>query len=340
MDLLLFQQIDRMRRLQASLLDAVSLRLPKTPYRIVHSGAGITLRYYQSGSEGGPLVLIVPAPIKGPAIWDLAPEVSVVRRCVDHGIRVYLAEWRAAPPHYGLAEYADRLILECLDATRAEGAVLLAHSLGGLFAAVFAALHPERVRGLGLLTAPMRFGAATPVLQQLVSRLAIDELPDSLPGSFLSAASLGAAPDVFGWDRLVDASLSATNPLALHTHYLVERWTLDEFALPRRLVAEMATKIVSEDQFMQGLLKIGARTAAPSQIAAPLLCVIDPRCTLVPPGACLPFLDAAGSREKTVLWYEGDVGVSLQHVGPLVGRRAHAHLWPQIVKWISRAWVH
>jgi polyhydroxyalkanoate synthase len=37
-----------------------------------------------------------------------------------------------------------------------------------------------------------------------------------------------------------------------------------------------------------------------------------------------------------VLHYEGDVGVSLQHVGPLVGRRAHVLLWPKIAEWIER----
>jgi polyhydroxyalkanoate synthase len=37
-----------------------------------------------------------------------------------------------------------------------------------------------------------------------------------------------------------------------------------------------------------------------------------------------------------VLHYEGDVGVSLQHVAPLVGRRAHALLWPGILDWIER----
>ena len=43
-----------------------------------------------------------------------------------------------------------------------------------------------------------------------------------------------------------------------------------------------------------------------------------------------------GSGDKTVLHYEGDVGVSLQHVGTLVGRRAHALLWPRILDWIER----
>jgi polyhydroxyalkanoate synthase len=35
-----------------------------------------------------------------------------------------------------------------------------------------------------------------------------------------------------------------------------------------------------------------------------------------------------------VLWYEGDVGVVLQHLGMLVGRRAHQELWPAILDWM------
>ena len=335
MDLLLFEQLDRLRRLQGSMLDVAGLRFAETPYRIAHDAAGVALRRYTGDRGGGPLVLILPAPIKRAYIWDLAPGASAVRQCVDGGARVYLAEWRPAPPDYGLAEYGERLILGCLDAAGAERAVLLAHSLGGLFAAIFAALHPERVQGLGLIAAPLRFGDATPALGRMVAGLHSDGLPDSVPGSFLSAASASAAPAVFGFGRLLDAMLSASDPVALRTHFLVERWTLEEFALPRQLVAELAGQIVREDRFMRGVLEIGGRIAAPSRVTAPILCVVDPRCPLVPAAAVLPFVEAAASSDKVVLHYEGDIGVALQHVGPLVGHSAHARLWPRILAWIA-----
>ena len=336
MDWTLFENLDRLRRQQGALLDALGLGPVEAPYREVFRAPGVSLRRYGSGDESGPTVLIVPAPIKRPYIWDLGAEVSAVRRCVARGIRTFLLDWQPAPPQFGLAEYASRLIRDCLDAAGAARAVLLAHSLGGLLAAIFAALQPERVRGLALLAAPMKFGAETPVFSAMVAGLDPGALPDVLPGSFLSAASLAAAPDTFGTDRLADALASAADPAAWRTHLQVERWALDEFALPRRLVAEIAFRIVREDRFARGTLRIGRRSAAPSRIAAPLLCVVDPRCRLVPPAAVLPVVEAAGSRDKTVLHYEGDVGVSLQHVGPLVGRRAHALLWPRILDWIER----
>jgi polyhydroxyalkanoate synthase len=333
MDWLLFEQLDRLRRAQGSVLDAAGLGPIETSYREIHREPGLALRRYGERQEG-PLVFIVPAPIKRPYIWDLSPEVSAVRRCLDAGAQVLLADWQPAPPHFGLADYGERLILACLDAARAERAVVLAHSLGGLFAAIFATLHPQRVQGLGLLAAPLRFGAAAPVFSAMVAELDAGELPDALPGSFLSTASLNAAPGVFGSERMFDAVLSAADPLRLRTHLLVERWALDEFALPRRLVGELAGDIVREDRFVRGALEVNGRTADPSRCAAPLLCVLDPRCPLVPPGAVLPFVEAVASADKTVLEYEGDVGVALQHVGPLVGRNAHAELWPRIVEWI------
>ena len=44
---------------------------------------------------------------------------------------------------------------------------------------------------------------------------------------------------------------------------------------------------------------------------------------------------ATASPRKQLLHYEGDVGVNLQHVGVLVGRSAHARLWPRIFDWLD-----
>jgi polyhydroxyalkanoate synthase len=331
----LFEQVDSVRRLQGALLDVAGVGPLETPYSVAHSEPGLALRRYDGGEQNGPTVLIVPAPIKRPYIWDLAPEVSVVRRCVDAGARVFLADWQAAPPHFGLDDYAERLIVACLEAAGGGAAILLGHSLGGLFSAIFAALRPERARGVVLLAAPLHFGPHTHAFNTMVAGLEAQDLPERLPGSFLSMASFNAAPKSFGWERWMDGALSLADPSGLRTHLQVQRWTLDEFALPRRLVGELAALIVREDRFARGLLEINARGAAPSQLAAPLLCVLDPLCTLVPTTAVLPVFEAVSSRDKTLLDYERDVGVALQHVGPLVSRRAHESLWPRIVRWIE-----
>jgi polyhydroxyalkanoate synthase len=322
--------------MQGMALDAIGLGPVESPYETVFRTAGASLRRYGAGTEPGPAAVIVPAPIKRPYIWDLAPGASAVRRLLAAGAPVFLLEWERTVEPLGLADYADRLIGAALDAAGIDRAVLLAHSLGGLFAAIFAALHPERVRGLALLATPLHFARRVGIFSAMTDMLPAESLPPSVPGSFLGAASLRASPATFGWDRFVDLAASLGAPAALATHLRVERWALDEFPLPGRLLADLAERLVRDDAFVRGTLTVGGRLAAPSQVAAPLLCVVDPRCHVVPPAAVLPFLEAAGSSDKTLLHYHGDVGVSLQHVGLLVGPHAHARLWPQITRWVRR----
>ena len=63
-----------------------------------------------------------------------------------------------------------------------------------------------------------------------------------------------------------------------------------------------------------------------------IIAVMDPRSRVVPPASTEPFVAAASSRVKRVLRYHGDVGVALQHLGPLIGANAHRSLWPAILE--------
>src|SRR3546814_19992939 len=66
----------------------------------------------------------------------------------------------------------------------------------------------------------------------------------------------------------------------------------------------------------------------------PILGVVNPRSAIIPPESILPALRAMPSRDKRVLRYDGATGVALQHVGVLVGRNAHRHLWPAVLRWL------
>lgn len=290
-------------------------------------------------------MLLVPAPIKRAYIWDLTPGASVVEQCLRSGFNVYLLQWEPpseAASGFGLAEYAGRLIRDCLRAIEAEtrqARIFLAgHSLGGTLAAIFTSLYEERVQGLVLLGSPLHFGPQVgafgrfAVLAQDYAEPA--PMASRVPGSLLSTLSFAAAPITFGLGRWEDWLKSLPNPDALRIHLLVERWTLDELPMPRCLFEEVVTRLVAADAFMSGTLTVGKRRAAPERITIPVLCVADAQCAIVPPEAVLPFYEAVKSSEKKVLWYEGDTGVCLRHVGFLVGETALKQLWPEILGWI------
>jgi len=138
----------------------------------------------------------------------------------------------------------------------------------------------------------------------------------------------------FGAARWADWVRSFPDPRAMGTHLRVERWTLDEMPLASRLFQEVVEELYRADCFMRGRLVVRGRCAAPESIDAPLLSVLDARCPIAPPQSVLPFLHAVRSPERRLLWYEGDTGVALRHVGMLVGRSAHQRVWPEILRWI------
>jgi polyhydroxyalkanoate synthase len=342
--------MDRSRQARGKLLDRAGYAPEETPSTVLHAEPGLNLRRYGPADADGPPVLLVPAPIKRSYIWDLTPALSVVQRWLERGWRVYLAEWVPLADEkadFGLDTYGDRLLATCRRAMRDDGAaappVIVGHSLGGVLAAIHSALYPDALRATVLLEAPLHFEPSSSCFDPLVrvtphARQVADAF-GQVPGVFLNMMSAMAEPQAFQWERMADRWLSMTDPdrSALTNHMRVERWTHDEFPLPGRLFVDIVESLYRDDQLMQGRLRIGARSVGPGDLRAPLACVMDPRSKVIPPQAMQPFHEAAGSRDKLLLRYGGDVGVNLQHVGVLVGRNAHAGIWPAIFDWLDGA---
>ncbi|MGZ3236942.1 MAG: alpha/beta fold hydrolase [Burkholderiaceae bacterium] len=341
-----YERMDHMHHTQGKWLDAVGWGPHELQSRAALELPELTLKAYDEAFIDGLPILLVPAPIKQSYIWDLAPEVSVVRACIAGNLRPYLIQWKPPKTDYGLTDYANRFLAECIETIRREcgnkPVVLAGHSLGGILSAIYAAMHPTRVSGLVLVSAPLHFsfarkdGALGPMIEEVEGRSLLEAMQGALPGSLLSQVSFVASPSAFGKERWEDWLQSLFNPQALKTHMQVERWSLDELPLAERFVKDVVLQLYEEDAFMAGTLRIDTQRISPQDVVAPLLVVADRACPIVPVSAILPFFNAVGSTEKRLLWYEGDIGVAVRHVGALVGKSAHAVLWPEIINWVHK----
>ena len=336
-----FGLLDQLRRRHGQHLDLLGLGPQQSPFAIDMQGPGLRLRRYGAGRAGGPALLIVPAPIKKPYIWDLAPERSVVRSALAHQFGVYLAEWTepdilgCAP---GLQDYAGTMLADCIafirEQTGADQVVLAGHSLGGIFAALHSAYRPADIAALVLVDAPLDFAGA-PAAQHLLQRPAPanDEPGGHLPGSLLGAGAVRAAPAAFRSSRYADRLASLASREHTLTHWRVERWTLDEQAMSRRLFDDLG-ELYLHNRFMRGDLAINGARLHPRDVQAPLFSVCQPG-GFIAASAVTGFHMAAGSVDKALASYPGDIGVALQHVGPLVGDYAHRQLWPRVFAWLQ-----
>lgn len=338
-----FDQLDGARRRTGRFLDAFGAGPQSTPSDIVAERPGLRLRHFPGAPAGGPAVLLVPAPIKRWYIWDLEPQVSVVARAMAHGCDVHLVEWTDPGPaeqDLGLEDYASRMLHTCVEAVAARTGqsrvLVIGHSLGGTVAAVFAARHPDLVRGIALLEAPLHFGTDAGAFAPLVALApAGRRLPagTAVPGSFLNAVSGVADPVSFHVARYADLLASLGDRSRLATHLRVERWTLDESPLPGQLFEDVVERLYRRDEFASGTLAVTGRHVGPATLTAPMFTVVNPYSRVIPPESILPFHHAAAGTTKRLLRYRGDVGVAIQHVGVLVGRNAHRHLWPILLDW-------
>ncbi|MBS7535283.1 alpha/beta hydrolase [Ancylobacter sonchi] len=333
--------MDELRHAQARALDMFGYQPHETPYEVIATGPHWRLRRYAGGSDG-PALLFVPAPIKRPYVWDLTPQVSPVRFCLDHGFAVHLVEWeppRSGDAPAGIAAYVLALLSAArLIAAERAGAVpvIAGHSLGGTLAALACTLEPPRFAGLVLLGAPLCFEAGSSPFRDVVVAQK-SETPEDSPvaGSLLSQGCALLSPSTFVWSRWLDAALSLADPAAFDIHVHVERWALDEVPLPGRLVHEIVRWLYREDRFRRGRIELGGRRLGPQQLRLPVLALVNPADEIGPRTAVEPFLARIASDDTRIVEHPPEVGVGLQHLAILAGRRAHAETWPEIANWID-----
>lgn len=337
-----FAALDLLRCAQGQALGTIGFDPAERPFQILASGPHWRLRDYGSvGAEAS--LLIVAAPIKRPYIWDLAPTASAIRYCLDHGLHVYLTEWIPPTPtsgHVGFDE-CTQAISECVVRISGEPnqkkPFLFGHSLGGTLAAIFSSCEPHSIRGLVLLGAPLCFQPATSKFRDALVSMIPPDLAETtvVPGSLLSQASAFASPQAFVWSRLVDAAASMNDQRALEVHARVERWALDEAALPGRLVRQILEWLYRENRFCRGVLTVRGRAVGPSCLDLPILAVVNMADEVAPLASIDPLLDALPTKDISVIKYPGETGVALQHLGILVGREAYASIWPNILAWLA-----
>ncbi len=315
----------------------------QTPRRLVWSQNKAKLYFYESAGperrHSIPL-LVIYAPIGRPCILDLYPGHSFVDWMRRRGLDVFLLDWGRPGPEdrtLGLSGYVRDYLPAAVETVReitgAREYSMLGWSTGGLFAAIHAALSPEGLRNLVLVTAPIDFARRDEIpLARMVDErwFALDRvLAGNVPGEWIACGAILCDP-MNGmvrpyrelWKHYADPEFRQ------HWHAM-SRWASDLVPMTGALFRDLV-ELYRSNRLMRGELTIGDQCVDLGKVRARLLNIVANDDRVTPPCQSERLLDIVRSREKQTLRLRGT------HIESMAGMRAPQESWPAIHEWLAK----
>jgi polyhydroxyalkanoate synthase len=314
-----------------------------SPYDRVYRANKLQLLRYRipPGVErrpGAPLVM-VPSLINRHYILDLMPGRSLVEHLTARGFDVYMIDWGRPGPEDRFTSFdeyltglLDRSVRRAAQISGAPRASVLGYCMGGTFAAIHAALRPERVQSLIALAAPIDFSQAGLLgLWSAARYLDVDRLVDSLgniPWPLLQATfhmlvpTLTAQKLLYLYDKVTDEGF-ADSFLSLET------WGNDNVSFPGECFRRYLKDLYQQNLLCRGGLTVSGERVSLSRISCPVLNVVAQGDHIVPERSATPLSSLVGSKDSTLWLRPGG------HIGAIVSRTASRDLWPALAAWLG-----
>jgi polyhydroxyalkanoate synthase len=312
---------------------------PTTPFDIAYEGALLRLRHYQpEGARRGPPVLLVYSFFKRPFVVDLLPGRSIVQSLLRQGFSVYLADWlppSSADVQHGLHDYVEWELATAVERIQHRERVtrvrLVGCCLGAFVAAVYAALHPQNVERLVVLALP--FESKPPFAPAVAEYLT--RAYGNVPAWWIRAGLNRRVADprqipAFLATELAEPELAhpADGSEATSLAVAFEKWLDSDVPFAGQLFLDIMGDAYGRGRFAASRLEVGGRPVRLAEIRCPVLNVCAERDKLVPAEDSLAFGRHLGRSATNLVFACG-------HLGLMLSRPAHAHLWPHVAKWLN-----
>jgi polyhydroxyalkanoate synthase len=265
----------------------------------------------------------------------------VVRRLLEAGFDVYLIDWgepSMLDQSLTLDDYVNRYIDNCVDevAERAglDAINLLGYCMGGTMSVMYAALHPEKVRNLGLMAAGLCFAGTGGILEEwgddeYYSPRDVTGAFGNVPAEFLDVGFALMDPVnnyVSKYTTLYD---NLDNDDFVQNFARMERWLSDGIDLAGSTYVQFLEDVYQQNKLYENELELDGKHVDLGELTMPVLQIVGQYDHLIPPEASRPFNDVVPSDDTTLM--EESTG----HIGLSVSSKSHANLWPNAAAWFA-----
>src|SRR3972149_10285596 len=324
----------------------------KTPSEMIFSEDKMKLIHYIPAVEKPHQVpiLIVYALVNRYYILDLQPDKSVIKKLLEEGFDVYVIDWgypSGVDRYLTLDDYVNGYINNAVDKIREfsglDKITLLGVCQGGTFSVMYAAQHPEKVKNLVTLVAPVDFDTDKGILHLWAKSLDVDKIVDYygiVPGDFLNAGFLLTDPFRLMIDKYVglfdriecesnDTACSIRNEETIKNFLRMEKWIFDSPDQAGETFRQFMKDCYQKNLLTKTELKLNGKKINLKNINMPLLNVMAEFDHLVPNDASKPLTEAVSSSDKKTLVFPTG------HIGIFVGSTSQKEVCPRIAEWLK-----
>jgi len=317
----------------------------ETPSEVVYEENKLELHHYEpqvpEAERHDVPLLFVYALINRPYILDLQPDRSVIRRMLEAGFDVYMIDWgepSELDSALSLHDYVNRYIDNCVDVVRERSGQdsinILGYCMGGTMSVMYAALHPEKVRNLGLMAAGLCFDGTGGILEmwgdeEFFSPGAITDTFGNVPAEFLDVGFALMDPVhnyVTKYGNLYD---NIDDEDFVENFARMERWLNDPIDVAGTAYREFLEAVYQDNKLYLGELELNGKRVDLDEATMPVIQVIGEYDHLIPPEASRPFNDVVASDDTELMEY------STGHIGLSVSSSTHENLWPAVAEWFA-----
>ncbi len=325
-----------------NLASSGEVKLAQTEKELVYEDGKRKLYRYQARSKKiCPVpMLIVYAMVNRYTMLDLQPDRSMIRNLLDQGQDVYLIDWGYADRmdrHLTMDDLINAFMDDCIDHIceqhQIEAVNLLGVCQGGTFSAIYSALHPEKVKNLITMVAPIDFATNDSLLYVWGKAMDVDLLIDAygiVPGDLMNQSFQMLQPFTLTFQKYLNMVDTMADSETLAAFLRMESWIFDSPDQPGEVLRQNAKDLFQENKLVKGEFEIGGQRVDLQQISMPVLCIYADYDTLVPPVSSKKLLEYVGTKDKQELSYP--VG----HVGMFVSGKTQSTLAPRISEWLNQ----
>jgi polyhydroxyalkanoate synthase len=292
-------------------------------------------RYGMAEGHSGPALLLLYAQINRPSILDLEPGRSLIEGLVAAGRDVYLLDWGDPQPEdheRTLAQLLQGPVHRAMKAISSRRKVdLLGICQGGVFALLYAAMYPNRVRRLVTMVTPVDFQTPDDLLSLWARACAPTALgaPQFSSGSALHLLFQMLAPFRQGVGKYLDLLGNLNDPAWVQRFRRMERWVHDCPDPPRTILRTFVEDLYRQNGLLRNTLRLDGQQIDLRKIRAPLLNIYGTEDHIVPPASSRALSGLSASRR-----YE-EWALPVGHIGIFVSAKAAA-LPSRIALWLAR----